>query len=217
MQVDEKNLLYKIKQLIRKNLDEVTNNSYLDAHAVGLHSLMVINKPDARVRMFFADHNHQMWFNDPDTLGVPLSIGFHSHNRHIQIRALKGVITNWVIAPVNKNQQNHTLTLSKFAYNSQIIHNDGCRFSHIIDNCTFITKRLTTFASPSYITLDGNELHTVYVPRNQTAAWLVIEGAVNKQYEPVCYSNRRLDQCSFDHLYKRPTQSDILHIVDNVF
>lgn len=206
------------KRLIQNQVAEITKRSFLDAHAIGLHSLMLVDNPEGRVRMFYAATNHTLWCNDPSNLDMPFSIGFHSHNRHIQLVALKGVMTNWVIMPVTyKNEVKNTMNLSMFEYNSKIVTNDVCRFSHIVGNCRFITKRLTCFSKPSVITLNGNDLHTVYVPRGRDAAWLVIEGEVNETYQSVCYSNRRLDKCDFSHLYRRPTQSDILHIVDNVF
>ena len=52
------------------------------------------------------------------------------------------------------------------------------------------------------VSMRASDLHTVYVPPGETAAWVVAEGAEDPAYRPVTYSDDKLENFDFAGLYE---------------
>ena len=64
-----------------------------------------------------------------------------------------------------------------------------------------------------YAYMDADEIHTIYVPKDEEAAWLVFEGKEDANYKPLVYSNHDLSNFNFDALYKKPTKDELRHLL----
>jgi len=153
-------------------------NALRDCHVKGLHSIVLREEPH-RVRVFYADLNHQLEWRGRLCDDMPLAI--HSHHCDIRLDLLFGE----VYSPIYRfSSWPGSLPLSI------------CRFESAITGGGSLKplrrkRRLRLHESFPLGTqhLKANEMHTVVVPERQEAAWLVTEGKEDPKYEPLCYTN----------------------------
>lgn len=187
-----------IQHLWRFNKTEIIAKSKAHCHAINLHSIMLVDVPGSRIRLFYARPDHTLWRNLPETCADGLSVGFHPHHCALTLAVVKGKITNWIVAETPFRG----MPVTKFKFNSPLRGQEG-RFEAVKET------RVTTQAAGLYevntggsFVMSASALHTVYVQKGIAAAWFVFEGTEAKDYEPVCYSNDRLGSISIGHLYK---------------
>jgi hypothetical protein len=109
-----------------------------------------------------------------------LALGAHNHRYALHLQALAGQPLNVEIEPATTGTQ-----LASFEYRNgaDMQYTGRC-------NCRIVS--LLTFAHGLDLTPD--EVHTIFVPKNQLAAWLVEEGPTvsdtvnlySNELEPVC-------------------------------
>lgn len=208
-----------VEHLVRHRIDAITNQSYLNCHVTGLHSIMLIDTPGQRVRLFYADTNHELWRNEPTRFKEKgLAIGFHPHHCDLTLKVVQGKVLNWVVTEIpNTQSTNRPLILNRYLHESAITQKGKISFSLISRDHHFTTKRLAVIGETIAIRLGANELHTVAVPEGESAAWLVMEGREDAEYDPFCYSNTDLEKVDFSKLYQKPTTRDVIKILNRVF
>jgi hypothetical protein len=164
---------------------------------------MFLDTPEKRLRMFVSTPESEMWYNTPQELlgGAPLSIAFHSHHCNITLETLTGEIKNWQVRAGNFGHP-----LYKFTYDSKLI-GTGNGFKNA-GLGAIETRSIHTLVAGESEYMDAQAVHTVSVPRNTYAAWLVYEGREDPDYNPTTWSNHDLEQISLEGLYTRPTLSD---------
>lgn len=176
-----------LKHLLNTKRDEILAKSLVHCHAVNLHSVMLIDKPESRVRMFIADEGHNLWFNRPasnDSLELIQSIAFHPHHCEVTLDVFKGRLGNWVVIPRDDGE----LTLNKFRYKSKILspsdhgfHREGEEKLHSLAHRQWFPGE--------YVYMPARTIHSVYVPKDEVCAWFVYEGREDPNYQSVCWSN----------------------------
>jgi hypothetical protein len=162
----------------RARRGEITN-ALKNCHVRGLTSIMLHDEPGNRIRLFFAQIDHELHRNGP-TIPSDMTLGIHPHHSDITLIRVFGRPQNWVF----NLQANSEGPLHQCLYSSQI--NDG-------KGGLFPTSARFSVAQVNggdfhELPLRADVLHTVYVPKNEVAAWLVIEGKKDPSYEPVCYT-----------------------------
>ena len=172
------------------NLAEVAKNSLINCHAMGLDS--VVFTPD--VRMFVARPSHELWRN---AAGHKFSIGMHPHHRDITIVPIHGRLSNVEFANGRLPEFRDDFYL--YQYESAIRDGVGkLSRRHGKYDLGLVTKRVIT---PRF--MPATEMHTVHVPKGETAAWYIFSGKENPNYRGVLYSNRRcLDLTDFSDMYE---------------
>lgn len=196
-----------IRHLWRNNRDEIVARSCRNCHCRGLNSIMLIDKPGARVRIFFATENHELDQNGLLTMGKHgLSVAFHPHHCNVTLHCIMGMFMNWRVAPYN-NEEEH-LTLTKFRYASKLAGASRASFQKLEEAklCFCVSQWLRPGESEA---MKATDLHTVNVETGQRAAWFVYEGQENPDYQPICYSNAALDEMDFGHLYQPIGASEV--------
>lgn len=211
-------MLAGLKHLVRENLQDVVENSYLNCHAKGVHSFMINEYPGKSIRVFVATPQHELWKNHDVALskivdGVKMSVAFHTHRRNLVIETIRGTITN--VTAIEDAAAYHPVKLKRFEYKSKILD----------DKMGFVLK---SAASPIIIYetvvlpmgaskyLPSKELHTIVIPHGQQAAWLVYEGMEDATYQSDCFSNADLDKESDDGLYQKPTMAQTMDILGSI-
>lgn len=224
-----------VKHLVDNHIEEITQKSFLNCHTKGLHSIMLLDVPEKRIRLFISEPNSEMSKNTVENFvdGVPLSIAFHSHHCDITIRSIFGVIKNWKVCEISSEEQtgdNHLvrpkhvdskisliddIEVFKYAYKSAIL--DGEMKFEKQCSAKLRTVSVVSLYPGISIPMKANEIHTVSTDKNRICAWFVYEGKENSNYEKVCFSNSDPNISEFkNELYKKPTTEDVLGLLKMV-
>lgn len=187
-----------VKHLWRENPEQIAVQSIKNCHIEGLHSIMFIDTPGKRIRLFVTDDHHTMWKNDP-TSTKSMTIGFHTHHCNISLLVVKGLIKNWVVKESNMGK----LQLHAYKYNSQIIMGEigfvklpyTKMFKTVSNNILQVGATVSAF-------MEADDIHTVAAQNGESAAWFVFEGLEDSEYKPITYSNDpELHKSNYDSLY----------------
>lgn len=203
-----------IKHWIHNNMDEIVANSRKHCHAKNVHSIVFVNKPGQRVRLFYAECDHDLWKNHPDLYtNESMSVGFHAHHCDLTIYALSKNVFNWNVETIEGLFDYDLFGVKKYKYESHL--NGQGRFKYI-DNDAVVTQEYTRLNTKEVLYLPANQLHTIYVPRGERAGWFVFEGKEDPNYDSVCYSNTDLSKFEFDDYYKPMTEQDVINAINSV-
>ena len=182
---------------------------YRNCHARGVSSVVLDAYADGRprLRMFIAHENHELWRNaQPGTGVLPMSLALHAHRQPLTLTRIAGRPMQvdadvWDGTP--KGQRGGVATLRAWHYQSQILTGHG----------RFTLRGQETFAfSPPYvfdcIYMAAADLHTIYVPQGEYAAWTVHEHERAPDYDEILYSDDDLSAFDFTGMYEPMTESD---------
>lgn len=182
------------------------NLGYKNCHLRGLHSLIIgqgVN--DNIIRLFIAEKNHELWKNDVARIVGQkqggMSLAFHSHKSDITLVPISGVVRNISIV---KEQVRcikvKTPDMKAFIFKSAILGQGG-NFEKVDEDApSSMRLRMTTLEKPLF--LKAADMHTIYVPKGQSASWLVLESGKTDTTPSVVYSNAPLENWSSDGLYQ---------------
>lgn len=188
-----------IKHLLTSNLKKIADQSLINCHAVGLHSIMLIDSPEQRVRLFVNPIGGTLWRNSNAAFkeGIKMSIGFHPHHSDITLYCIQGTLVNMNVRPdINGN-----IKVNQFRYNSEIT-NGKIGFELIEEGCRLSMTTVTPLHAGHSRYLGAETYHTVFAKDSEQTAWFVFEGKANPSYQPITYSNADLVMANFSELYK---------------
>ena len=177
-------------------MEPIISASLINCHAAGMDSI-VFKESAPMIRAFVARPEHNLWMNTT-TLESNLSVAIHMHRQDITMVPIFGEIAN-----VHPDFRYNHFLFHAYQYDSQILDGKG-GFGSVNENI-----RAGLIAMPLLMPtfLGGSVFHTVYVPKGQSAAWLICEGAKNAGYSSVCFTNDgALEQADFSQLYQPMTQ-----------
>lgn len=194
------------------------NFSLQNTHAIGLYSIVFEVGPPM-IRMYFADSNHELWKNELQFLSETevqfpheMSIAVHSHRQDITLVPIFGSIFNLVFSRVKTNYD-RSIILNSYKYSSPIINQIG-KFNLCSKQSLFYSSDLLPLQENKC--LEAHELHTVFIPRNTMAAWFVLEGEKDQNYDSACYSNSDLENFDFTNLYNSLTLTELEMISEKI-
>lgn len=189
----------------------ILEKSLINSHCEGMDSLVIKDGP-GMVRMFIARPEHELWRNSCHTpIYNSLSIALHAHHCAITIMPILGEVWNVVpatlqaaIDPANVC----TRMLRSYQYKSPILSPDGEGHFEVVDNREMpVSVGQYRLKTPTYMA--AHKMHSVFVPKGQTAAWFIWEGAENAHHNNICYSDHFLQDFDFSRL-DRPMTADRL-------
>jgi len=197
-----------IRHLWNEHQEEIVSRSLLNCHLENLHSVMLLDQPEKRIRLFVADEGNDLYRNWPEAaLADPLSIAFHPHHCNVSLHVLNGVLTNWV---VERNAAG-LFDVSRFLYESGIT-GSGIGFRRDGEDRLQTASVQTMFPGQS-IFMWAHQIHTVHTYKHQPTAWLVYEGKEDPDYMPHSWSNADLERADFSKLYQKPTRNDVQELL----
>lgn len=180
-----------IEAFLKHHLDrlryEPRINALKDCHVRGLDSIMLHEEAQNRIRMFFAHRDHELHHNDPARpymLMPQQTLALHAHHCDVRLVPLYGPVLNYVV----ELHESDDGLFRQCAYSSAI--NDGAggleptgkRFRA----GTVVSGYLDR--TPGGLHLVACETHGIFVPKGISAAWLVIEGQEDAEYDKMCYT-----------------------------
>ena len=194
-----------IQHLVREHLPQIAAQSLLDCHVKGLNSIMFIDTPEQRVRLFVATKQHELHQNNPLTLG---SLAAHSHHCSLTLHCIHGCFRNL--------QYEETLDGSgkylPYTYQSQLLHGQG-RFERFEQGYPVQFKADHFVRADDWLVLPADFIHSVHVAKDKTAAWFVYEGKEDAGYTGISYSDQPLQRVSFDGLYSKMSKQQVLDLL----
>ena len=171
--------------------------SFMNCHAVGLHSIVLRERP--MVRMFVTTPDHELWRTGADN--IPSAIAFHSHRTDLVLETVRGGFYNWLAT--DEPTMGHVRMFDRFRWDSAINGGTGT-FSRLPLRHGFYMIASLLFAGDS-TAMAASEVHTVEVARGERAAWLVYEGAPDELYDAISYSASDLTAFVPGNLYRPMT------------
>lgn len=197
-----------IEHLVRYNLDEIVEKSFLNCHAKGVHSIMIDDTPEKRIRIFYASAQHELYKNFLND--NKMSVAYHPHHCDITIEVIQGTIKNQSII----DHPHGDISLTCYKYHSKITEGD-CYFEEVGDNFKFKinTEKNIELHRGYGIFLSAQELHTIAIAKGKRAAWFVYEGEEDPMYIPYCYSNTNPNDEDMTDMYIKPTKEEVINIL----
>jgi len=181
----------------------ILSASITNCHVLGLDSI-VFKQEAPMVRVYLAHKDHVLWRNKPDS-GNVMSLGIHQHRQDITMVPLFGNISNILIE--KRRVLKPRIRLHRYIYSSQISDGKG-GFKYIIGDHWAILKE-TRLLFPTF--LSGATAHSVYVPKGETAAWMICEGRPNEYYNSELLTNDPiLESADLSGLYQPMTQERLI-------
>lgn len=160
----------------------------LNCHVKGLHSFPVSFENGLYKRLFFAGKNHELWKEDP------LAIAIHPHHVDIKITVISGLLVNRRYELSEYGQE-----YNSFKWNSHILNGNGGFIREGSERIGLIWEDyLVPFQT---FEMKSCELHTVFVDKGETCAWIIEEQRPTCGYNPINYSNWDLEKWDRSGLY----------------
>lgn len=193
-----------IKHLVHEHLTEIAAKSFLDCHVRGVHSLMLLDTPEHRVRLFVATRYHELWRNNSLTLRA---LAAHPHHCNITLHCVKGEFFNF-----NYDLAAHG-TFDAYRYQSGILHGMG-GFVPAPEELPAVFVSSQRVQEGEAIALPASTIHSVAIKQHQPAAWFVYEGKEDSEYSSLSYSDQPLERTVFGDLYGKVTEAHVIELLE---
>ncbi len=187
-----------IRHLWINNRDHVLRSSFINCHARGLHSIMLLDDPGRRIRLFVTDRGHAAWKADA-------AIGFHAHHCDVTIQVIRGELENIILGDAQGPAE--ILDLPRYEYVSPILCGAGIGAFRRVGTTVFKSRSACAYRRSS-VAMAAREIHTVRVPRGEIAAWLVYEGKEDPGYRAHTWSTQDLERFDWTGMYQAMRESE---------
>jgi hypothetical protein len=209
-----------IRHLISNNLDEIVSKSILDCHCRGVHSIMLLDAPEKRIRMYISVEGSDMYknmyqnfstdFKSPKyTPRQDMSVGFHTHHCNLTLECVMGEFHNWIVKEISLDEKG--FDTQKWEYQSYITKGE-MGFNKISD-ARLDTVDYKIVKKGEVISLNSKEIHTVACQPFGTTAWLVYEGKEDPDYKSYIWSTNDLNSIDSTKLYTKPHELMVIFLL----
>lgn len=211
-------MLAGLRHIIRENIVDIAEASYLNCHVKGVHSFMLLDYPNKSIRVFYATNKHELYKNADVALehksdGMPMSVAFHAHRRNLTLQCIQGTLRN--VSAYEWPSAYKCCQLDKYLYTSKILE-DKMGFVKVAGACRMIIKDQNKLDVNEDIFLKAEEFHTIVVDQGEACAWLVFEGQEDPSYVNECYSNQKLELETDEGLYIKPTEKQTMELLSQI-
>ena len=193
--------------------------SLLHCHSKNLHSVIIGRDVNGNlIRMFVATKGHALYKNSLYfllELGHLQELAIHSHKSDITIIPLTGTLYNITASKVIGDEKDirGITTFNQFEYHSPILNQKG-QFRKIQGETTL---KLSSQKVTHSVHLPHSTLHTVYVPEQKEATWLVVEGKYTNTPSLLSYSNNDLTIWDDSELYQKMDKETEERLISQYF
>ena len=201
-----------LRLLIESRKDFVLEKSCRDCHVWGVDSL-VLDDSDKMIRMYVARSNHELWKN----YYKPTSVAIHPHHCDLTLNHVYGGVFN--ISYIKSDKFNlasfrRSNNFKIWQYDSKLRNGKGSfeekGYAHLY--CSSYKK----MNDGEKIQMNAYELHTMFVPEKELAAWIVEEGVEDKDYQPICYSNEDLQNFNSEGMYGKMDEAYLDELLEEL-
>lgn len=170
-----------VRPLLLDNHEALMGRSLLHCHARNVHSLVLVQGPNDKslIRMFIAEPGHALGGNAPGLAETQQSVAFHAHHCDLTLLPLLGDVRNWLLWYGAEG-----IGIAKYRYKSALREGE-MQFQRCGQG---LLKTVSFLPLDRAVHLEAREIHTMYAPSNEWAAWVVIEGREDEHYNSDCFS-----------------------------
>lgn len=200
-----------IKHFLHHHKDVILEKSLINCHVLGMDSVILDDTPGQRIRIFFANENHELYRNEYK----PVSLAAHAHHCDLTLAPLWGCFTNIIYLIGDKPKKDgivnaagylEDVQVNEWQYVSEILNKGkgGFKLNSTNKSISTLERQLISNIGPhKRAVMKANDVHTVYVPKGQKAAWVVYEGKEDENYKSVSYTNTDLSRFNTCNLYTK--------------
>lgn len=192
-----------VNHLVRQNLPQIAKQSLLDCHVRGMHSIMFLDTPEQRVRLFVATRYHELHLNTSRTLG---SLAAHPHHCDITLHCIKGDLFNYTYEPHQDGKY------KPFRYVSGIL-NEQAGFIRTPEEESVEFVGSACVRENNALVLPAKSIHSVHANKGEVTAWFVYEGKEDPSYTSLSYSDKPLQNTVFGDLYGKMTEQNVIELL----
>lgn len=193
-----------VQHFVRENLPLLAAQSLSDCHVRGLHSVMFVNTPEQRIRLFVATRYHELHLNTTNTLRT---LAAHPHHCNITLECVKGDLFNYTYEPDAEGKY------KPFQYESGILNEEG-KFTRAPEAMPVRFLRSACVREGERLVLPAQTIHSVHVNKDKVTAWFVYEGREDPNYTSLSYSDQPLQRTVFGGLYGKMTEEHVLQTLE---
>jgi len=197
-----------IKYYWENNKQFIIDNSYLNCHVKGLHSIVLAKNNDKLIRLYITEYDNDLIRNDE----TGITLGFHAHHCDLTLIVLKGTIYNLNLKLGHEDNR----PLSKYEYTSKITKGES-NFKLIPEIFQFYDIYRQILKKGDSIHLKADTIHTIFLKENKSrCAWLVLEGKEDENYKSIIYTKQNLLKLDTSNLYIKPTEDRIYGLLQQL-
>lgn len=170
-----------VRPILMANTEEICVRSLMHCHARNVHSLVLARGPADKslIRVFIAEPGHELGGNAPKIAETQQSVAFHPHHCELTLCPLFGDVRNWTLW-----YDAEGMTIPRYRYKSALREGE-MKFQRCGQG---LLKTVSFIPLDHAIHLEASEIHTMYAPSSEWAAWLVIEGREDPSYNSDFFS-----------------------------
>lgn len=196
-----------VRHLYDANKELALKRSLKHCHIKGLHSVVLSEAPDGSlVRVFYATREHELLW--------PGDIAYHTHHCDLSFAVLGGTVVNWT-PPTERSPTRSVQQVCNYKFSSVIRDGQG-GFERVGEPFNAVSVH-EYFSAGDTFTMKAEVYHSVTVPQLSEAAWMLVEGEEDENFESVVYSPLDLDSWTADGLYEPfENQQELDQVVDRI-
>jgi len=179
------------------------------------------------LRVFYTSRDHELWQNNPAKFRrmgwygcnaeMPISVAIHPHHSNFEFAVLTGTITNVEfgdeMSPISA--WGHAISLPKWKWTSAILN--GQAGFELVDNDSVIyLGECPRYLPGQRFSMLAADMHTVYVPYETEAMWMIREITSIQPPPPYCWSNADLSKWTAEGLYQKFDAYELEEIIEKI-
>lgn len=211
-----------IQKLILDNKGLLLEKSQLNYGVMGLHSIVISQTNNRFTHLMITDETHEMWYNHFGLLGeinAPITMPIQGGKNNLKLVPLFGCL--WL----------HLFKKTRKKENRIYPPEEQLYFKHIWKNptdfpnvCGYELKgqEVLTYNYGKLLNvnddfpLKNTDLFSLYVEKNNVAAWLMVEMQGEGLYDRLTYSNADLTQWDCKNFYQKATPQTITDLLNKI-
>lgn len=193
-----------IQFLVKENIKDIAENSYMNYGVKGLHMINLIDHPSKGLKLFITANNNNMQNSLPQNCANGITYPFSPYGRNITVQCIKGFVTIW---SVKESLNNIALLTNEYQY-----VDDYSELKR--ENIGLETKQVVILNSGQSTTISGDEIINFGTRFGNTSAWFIYEGRqVDSDKKDFYFTNN--EQVDGD-LYITPSGKDIVALLNSI-
>ena len=195
----------------------ILRHSSRNCHVQGLHSVMFREHNGFGLRLYVVTDDHLIWRNQRHGIpSTPMISGFHPHHSNLMLHCVHGEIVNkraGLLVGHNHQEDEYTQKLRRYKFDKSV-EDKEIETGFVFEGFDYVRSISDiTLTAGSFLSMTSKDMHTIYVDRNQTAAWFVYNGQPDPDYVPLLWSNAELHKIDNDQLYLPMSDNELVSLL----
>ena len=195
-----------VKHIVKENIKNVAENSYLNYGVKGLHMINLIDTPTKGIKLYITESNNNLQNSLPINCGNGITYPFTQYGRNIAIECIKGFVSVWT---VEEAMNDIVMLANEYTYTE-----DGDSSVVSREHIGIKTKQVFIVNPGQVISLTGDEYFNIGTRFGTVSAWFVYEGRsveTNGNY----FTNNSVEN-NIPDMYTNPDAKQLIMLLNSV-